>query len=131
MPPEHNDRARTRPHPGDIRERLPGRDAGPAGQVTGPSFTVQVWFRDAPTAHEELLHETARQMADFAPRFQWDLAGRAVVTLQVTATDLWVAVLLAMGAVTGAGHQPERIEAMLSAEPQLSTVEESGLLSDE
>ena len=59
------------------------------------------------------------EMVDFEPRFHWDSAGRAVVTLQVTATDLWVAVLLAMGAVTGTGHRPERIEAMPSAELRL------------
>ncbi len=55
-------------------------------------------------------------MADFDPAFGWDSAGRANVTLRVTATDLWVAVLLAMGAVTGTGHHPERIEAMPSPE---------------
>jgi hypothetical protein len=73
-------------------------------------------LRDDSTTAREVIHETATEMADFEPQFHWDSAGRAVVTLQVTATDLWVAVLLAMGAVTGTGHRPERIEAMPSAE---------------
>lgn len=118
MSPEHNDRAGARPDPGDIRERLPGRDAGLGARVTGPSFTVRVSLLDTSTSPEDLLHETASQMADFDPRFRWDSAGRVVVTLQVSAADLWVAVLLAMGAVTGAGQQPEWIEAIPSARPQ-------------
>ena len=118
MPPEPNGRARAWPDLIDLRKRPPGRDAGLPARVASPNFTVRVSLRDAPTTHDGRLHETAGQMADFDPAFGWDSAGRANVTLRVTATDLWVAVLLAMGAVTGTGHHPERIEAMPSAEPQ-------------
>ena len=118
MPPEHNGRAHPWPDLVDLRKRPPGRDAGLPARVTSPNFTVRVSLQDAPTTRQDRLHETAGQMADFDPAFGWDSAGRANVTLRVPATDLWVAVLLAMGAVTGTGHHPERIEAMPSAEPQ-------------
>ena len=116
LPSERDDRAPARLDLVDIRRRPPGRDAGLPAQVTSPRFVVRVSLRDDVTTGEELTHETTTEMADFEPRFGWDSAGRPLVTLQVTATDLWVAVLLAMGAVTGTGHQPERIEAMPSAE---------------
>jgi hypothetical protein len=120
MPPEHDDRAPARPDLVDARRRPPGRDAGLPAQVASPSFIVQVSLRDDSATDEVLMHETSIEMADFEPRFHWDSAGRAVVTLQVVAADLWVAVLLAMGAVTGTGHHPERIEAMPSAEVRSS-----------
>ncbi len=116
MPPEPDGRLQPWPNLFDIRKGPPSRDAGRPDHVASPNFTVRVSLRDAPTTHEDRLHETAGQMADFEPAFHWDSAGRANVTLQVTATDLWVAVLLAMGAITGTGHHPERIEAMPSPE---------------
>jgi hypothetical protein len=116
MPPEDDDRVRARPNLGDIRRRPPGRQAGLPAHVKGPTFTVRVSLRDASITYEELLQETTSQLADFDPRFHRDSAGRAVVTLQVIASDLWVAVLLATGAVTSTGYRPERIEAMPSAE---------------
>ena len=114
MPPEPDGRLQPWPDLFDIRKGPPSRDAGRPVEVASPNFTVRVSLRDTPTTHEDRLHETAGQMADFEPAFHWDSAGRANVTLQVTATDLWVAVLLAMGAITGTGHHPERIEAMPS-----------------
>ncbi|HET9872740.1 MAG TPA: hypothetical protein VFP89_09120 [Propionibacteriaceae bacterium] len=79
-----------------------------------PEFTVRVTLSETPATQEELLHEIGSRLTDFDPDYASDLSGRTIISLQVHAADLWVAVLLAMGAVTATGYQPEQIEAARS-----------------
>lgn len=110
MTPEDDHHVRTRPKMRGDRTRRASQDGLAAG-LRSHKFTVQTTLRNTPATHKELLHEIRNQLADFDPRYRTDSTGRMVITLQVRAADLWVAVLLAMGAVTRTGYQPEEIVA--------------------
>jgi len=112
MPPE-DDHVRTRPKMRGDRTRRASQDGLAAG-VRSQKFTVQTTLRDTPATHRELLYEIGNQLADFDPLYRIDSTGRMVITLQVHAVDLWVAVLLAMSGVTRTGYQPEEIVAKRS-----------------
>jgi hypothetical protein len=81
---------------------------------SSPEFTVRVALSATPATQEEVLHEIGSRLTDFDPHYGSDPSGRTVIILQVHAADLWLAVLLAMGAVTATGYQPEQIEAARS-----------------
>ena len=120
MTPEDDHHVRTRPKMRGDRTRRASPDGLAAG-LRSHEFTVQTTLRNTPATHKELLHEIRNQLADFDPRYRTDSTGRMVITLQVRAADLRVAVLLAMGAVTRTGYQPEEIVAKPSPRARNTT----------
>ena len=119
MTPEDRDQVGTRPRMrGDRPRRSQDRQA--AG-VRCHNFSVRTTLRATPATREELLYEIGNQLADFDPRYRFDSTGRMVITLQVQAADMWVAVLLAMCGVTGTGYQPEEIVARPSPAAETTT----------
>ena len=74
---------------------------------------VSVTVDDTSADREEMTKILQARLADFDLRLCHDDNGRMVLTLTVEAGDLWLAVLIAMHAVTATGYLPTE----LTAEP--------------
>jgi hypothetical protein len=73
--------------------------------------TVSVTVDDASADREEMTPILRAGLADFDLRLSHDDYGRTVLTLTVEAADLWLAVLIAMHAVTATGYRPTALTA--------------------
>jgi len=73
--------------------------------------TVSVTVDDASADREEMTQNLRAGLADFDLRLSHDDYGRTVLTLTVEAADLWLAVLIAMHAVTATGYRPTALTA--------------------
>ena len=73
--------------------------------------TVSVTVDDATADREEMTQILRAGLADFDLRLSHDDHGRTVLTLTVEAADLWLAVLIAMHAVTATGYRPTALTA--------------------
>ena len=72
--------------------------------------TVSVTVDDASADREEMT-QACEPDSDFDLRLSHDDYGRTVPTLTVEAADLWLAVLIAMHAVTATGYRPTAVTA--------------------
>ena len=75
--------------------------------------TVSVTLDDTAIDLDEMLEVLCRALAHFELRLGHDDRVRTVLVLTVVANDLWLAVLMAMNAVTATGYVP----VALTAEP--------------
>lgn len=72
---------------------------------------VSVTLEDATIDLDEMLRILRGALAQFDLRLGHDDRGRTVLALSVIAHDLWLAVLMAMNAVTSTGYPPVAVTA--------------------
>ena len=72
---------------------------------------VSVTVDDTSADREEMTKILQARLAIFDLRLSYDNNGRTVLTLTVEAGDLWLAVLIAMHAVTATGYRPTALTA--------------------
>jgi hypothetical protein len=81
------------------------------GPVTGTeSFAVHVDLGTIPASLDDVLVEIGNRLDGYAPKLSQQKAALELA-LTVEATDLWLAVLLAMAAVTSTGYRVIRLDA--------------------
>ena len=73
--------------------------------------TVSVTVDDTSADREETTQILRAALADSDLRLSHDDYGRTVLTITVETADLWLAVLIAMHAVTAAGYHPSALTA--------------------
>ncbi|HEY5980272.1 MAG TPA: hypothetical protein VIT41_11625 [Microlunatus sp.] len=73
--------------------------------------TVSVTVDDTSADREEMTQILRAALADFDVQISRDDHGSTVVTLVVAVADLWLAVLIAMNAVTSTGYVPTALTA--------------------
>ena len=79
--------------------------------------TVSVTLADTTTDFDEMLLALGDALAHFRLRLTHDDQDRTILVLTVEASDLWLAVLLVMNAVTATGY----VARTLAAEPATAT----------
>ena len=73
--------------------------------------TVTVILQDTSTDPDEMLEILGSALAHVHARITREPPNRCVLVLTVETTDLWLAVLLAMNAVTATGYPPISVSA--------------------
>lgn len=76
------------------------RDDGPS---SGPVFALRIGLGPVPASVDDVRREIGDRLDAFDPRLSQRTA-ELELSLTIAATDLWVAVLLAMSVVTGTGY---------------------------
>lgn len=79
--------------------------------------TVSVTVDDESADREEMTRILRAALADSDLQISRDDQGGTVVTLLIPAADLWLAVLIAMNAVTSTGYRPTALTAAPTAGP--------------
>lgn len=72
---------------------------------------MRLGLGDVPASVEEVLVEIGDRLDDYQPRLVTRRDGSLVLGLTVVAADLWLALLIAMSAVSGTGYPPTWVEA--------------------
>ena len=80
------------------------------GSLGGGVFTLRLGLGAVQAELNEVATEFGDRLDGYQPRLAESAAGLEL-SLTVAASDLWVAVLLAMAAVTGVGYAVVRLEA--------------------
>ena len=118
----------SRSRPAEVAEtdggwaRWPAPDDLKPGLTMDRLHTVSVTLEDAAIDLDEMLRIVRRALAHFGLGLAHDDRGRTVLVLTVVANDLWLAVLMAMNAVTSTGYPP----VALTAEPVSSDEADRG-----
>jgi hypothetical protein len=73
--------------------------------------TVSVTLEDTYVDVDEMLLTLRSALAHFRLQLAHDLQGRTVLVLTLETTDLWLAVLMAMNAVTATGYPAVAVQA--------------------
>ena len=73
--------------------------------------TVSVTLEDTSVDVDEMLLTLRSALAHFRLQLAHDLQGRTVLVLTLETTDLWLAVLMAMNAVTATGYAAVAVQA--------------------
>ena len=89
-----------------------GQGRAPAvSLIAQRSYRLRLGLGTVPASVEEVLVEIGDRLDQYGPRLAAAHDGNLVLRLTVAASDLWLALLMAMNAVAGIGYTPEWVEA--------------------
>ena len=90
---------------------MPPRGDTAVGSLGGrPVFGLRVGLGPTAVSRTDVLTEIGDRLDEFEPRLS-EVGAHLELSLTVVAADLWVAVLLAMAAVTATGYHVTRLDA--------------------